>query len=187
MGFFLEADKQDGEAEDTYEDGALLFRNEMDTVLDDGDHNGHDHQEDFDWQALKADWRQQIGYPITRACDGQAEDHEGRQENDEAFPSPEQTSRGSGDQDTRHDGDGMDILNQSNNIHNGEDGHEQQPCPVMMDFLATDAEQCDAQCDESHQEEDPVVRIKRRLLPGRCDIGKLACVGEACDEHAEAK
>ena len=37
MGFCLEADKQDGEAEDAYEDGALLFRNEMDTVLDDGD------------------------------------------------------------------------------------------------------------------------------------------------------
>ena len=29
MGFFLEADKQNGEAEDAYEDGALLFRNEM--------------------------------------------------------------------------------------------------------------------------------------------------------------
>ena len=80
MGFFLEADKQHGEAEDAYEDGALLFRNEMDTVLDDGDHDGNDHQEDFDRQALKADWRQQICYPITCAGDGQAENQKGRQE-----------------------------------------------------------------------------------------------------------
>ena len=157
MGFFLEADKQHGEAEDAYEDGALLFRNEMDTVLDDGDHDGNDHQEDFDRQALKADWRQQICYPITCACDGQAEDHECRQENDEAFPTPEQTSRGSGDQDTRHDGDGMDILQHSKEIHHCEHAHEQQSSPVLMDFLPADAEQCDAQRDESHQKENPVV------------------------------
>ena len=56
-----------------------------------------------------------------------------------------------------------------------------------MDFLAADAEQCDAQRDESHQQENPVVRIKRRLLPGGRDIGELVCVGEACDQHADAK
>lgn len=161
MGFSLEADKQEGEADGAYENGALFFRNEMGMALDDGDHNGNDHQEDFDWQALKADWRQQICYPITCACDGQAEDREGRHENDEAFPSPEEASRGSGQQDTRQDGNGMDIFPYTNKIHNGKDGHEQQPCPVLMDFLAADAKQCDAQRDESHQEEDPVMRIKR--------------------------
>ena len=123
MGFFLETDKQEGEADGAQEDGALLLRNEMNAALNDGDHNGRDRQEDFDWQALKADWRQQICYPVTCACDGQAEDRESRQENDEAFPSPEQTSRGGGQQDTSHDGDSMDIFLYTNKIHNGEDGH----------------------------------------------------------------
>ena len=88
MGLFLEDHDQKGDAQEAKEEGAVFFGNEMDIRLDDGDGDGQNRQEDFDGQALQAERRQQERDPVACAGDGQAEDEEGRQENDEAFPAP---------------------------------------------------------------------------------------------------
>ena len=88
MGLFLKKHNQKGEAQGAQKECALFFGNEMDLQLDDGDDDSQDSQEDFDGHALEAERRQQECDPVACTSDGETEDEEGRQEDDEAFPSP---------------------------------------------------------------------------------------------------
>ena len=55
----------------------------------------------------------------------------------------------------------MDIPLDAKDIQQNAGAKERHPRPVPTCFLAADAEQGDAKRDESEQEENPVVRIKR--------------------------
>lgn len=94
MGLFLEEYNQKSETQGAQEERALLFRDEMDMQLDDGDCDRRSRQEDFDGHAFEAERRQQESDPVTCAGDGETEDENGRQEDEEAFPSPKQTACG---------------------------------------------------------------------------------------------
>ena len=117
MGLFLEEYKQKRETQGAQEERTLLFGDEMDMQLDDGNRNGRGRQEDFDGHAFEAERRQQESDPVTCAGDGETEDENGRQEDEEAFPSPKQTGSGGCEQNTCHDANGMDVLLETNKIH----------------------------------------------------------------------